>query len=79
MTPDIVRGWWLLALRAALAMLFGLAALTWTDITLAVFVLLFGSYVLSDGVCSVACAVLVARARRPGWPLLAEGGVWSST
>jgi uncharacterized membrane protein HdeD (DUF308 family) len=75
MTPDIVRIWWLLALRGALAVVFGLAALVWPAITLGLLVFLFGLYVLTDGICSVASALRVAGARAQGWPLLAEGEV----
>jgi uncharacterized membrane protein HdeD (DUF308 family) len=42
--------WWSAALRGAVAILFGLAALLRPDITLVALVLLFGAYALVDGV-----------------------------
>src|SRR5581483_5379609 len=50
---------WLTAVRGLLAIAFGLAALVWPGITLVVMALLFGAYVLVDGVGS-----LVAYFRR---------------
>lgn len=42
--------WWSAALRGAVAVLFGLAALLRPDITLVALVVLFGAYALIDGV-----------------------------
>ena len=74
MLEYLARYWWTLALRGALAVLFGLIAVIWPDITLRVLVLLFGFYALVDGLLALA-AVLVggrlAGARR-GW-LIFEG------
>jgi uncharacterized membrane protein HdeD (DUF308 family) len=50
MLPVFTRYWWVFALRGAAAVLFGIAALVWPQITLAVLVLLFGAYALVDGV-----------------------------
>ncbi|KUH37755.1 MULTISPECIES: HdeD family acid-resistance protein [Streptomyces] len=50
---------WTLALRAAAALLFGLLAVTWPGVTVVALALLFGAYVLVDGI-----AMLVDAFRR---------------
>ena len=45
--------WWALALRGAIAILFGLAALLRPGIALEALILLFGAYALVDGVFSI--------------------------
>ena len=51
------RKWWLLMLRGALAVAFGILAWTQPGVTLAVLVTFFGIYVLADGVLGVWAAV----------------------
>jgi fatty acid desaturase len=43
-------GWWVLMLRGLLAILFGLAALFWPSLILAVLIVLLGAYALVDGI-----------------------------
>jgi uncharacterized membrane protein HdeD (DUF308 family) len=45
----LARNWWLLALRGALAILFGALAILWPVQTIVVLALLFGAYMLIDG------------------------------
>ena len=69
MLDELIRYWWAVALRGVLAVLFGLVALVWPDITLIVLVALFGAYVLVDGVIALGMAVFggTQAARRRGW------------
>lgn len=53
----LARYWWVLVVRGVAAVLFGLVALIWPDITLWVLVLLFGAYALVDGVFALGAAV----------------------
>ncbi len=55
------RYWWTLAIRGALAVLFGLAALIWPDITLRVLVWLFGFYAVVDGLLALAALLIGGR------------------
>lgn len=71
----LTRNWWILALRGALAVLFGLVALLSPTLMLGAFVLLFGTYVLLDGLGSIACALRAVERVKAAWPLLVEGVV----
>ncbi|HWE89704.1 MAG TPA: DUF308 domain-containing protein, partial [Pseudonocardiaceae bacterium] len=48
------RRWWLIVLRGVVAILFGLLALAWPGITVLALALLWGVYVLADGVTAAA-------------------------
>lgn len=67
------RNWWLILLRGAAAVLFGLAALLLPEITLVTLVILFGVYVLIDGVFSLAAALREKGRRTDWWVVLVEG------
>lgn len=47
------RNWWGFVVRGVLAILFGLAALIWPDVTLVALVALFGAYALIEGIFAV--------------------------
>jgi uncharacterized membrane protein HdeD (DUF308 family) len=71
---ELSRSWWILAVRAVAAVIFGLLALIWPQITLLALVLVFGAYALVDGVFALVAA---ARGRQlaggsRGW-LVLEG------
>jgi uncharacterized membrane protein HdeD (DUF308 family) len=57
MLENLTRYWWAVALRGALAILFGVTALVWPGITVFALVLLFGAYSLVDGVFTLAAAL----------------------
>ncbi len=50
--------WWSFALRGVLAILFGLVASIWPDVTLGALVILFGAYALVDGVFAIVGAAM---------------------
>ena len=74
MLETLARYWWAVALRGVAAVLFGLVALIWPGVTLIVLVVLFGAYVLVDGVIAVGTAILgrSGATGRRGW-LVVEG------
>jgi uncharacterized membrane protein HdeD (DUF308 family) len=49
--------WSLVLLRALIALLFGILALPWADLTLATLIILFGAYALVDGIAALIMAI----------------------
>lgn len=75
--PDVpVRNWWMLALRGAAALVFGLLVLGVPRIGLDVLRVLFGAYALAYGVLTV-WAGLARRHEAPWWGSVLLGGVFS--
>jgi uncharacterized membrane protein HdeD (DUF308 family) len=68
-TPEHAPSWWVVALRGLVAILFGLAALFWPGLILAVLIVLFGAYALVDGIL----AVMVRREIENGWSMALSG------
>ena len=73
--PSETGHWWALALRGAIAILFGLAALVRPGIALEALILLFGAYALVDGVFSIVGVFGGTRSGTPRWLLFLEGVV----
>jgi uncharacterized membrane protein HdeD (DUF308 family) len=71
--PAEAGHWWALALRGAIAILFGLAALLRPGIALEALILLFGAYALVDGVFAIVGIFGGTRGGTPRWLLLIEG------
>jgi uncharacterized membrane protein HdeD (DUF308 family) len=67
--------WWALALRGAVAILFGIAAFLRPDIALEALILLFGAYALVDGVFTIVGVFGGTRMGTPRWLLFVEGVV----
>ena len=57
MRGHLARYWWLLVLRGAVAVLFGLVALFWPGATLLALVALFGAYSLTDAAIALTLAL----------------------
>jgi uncharacterized membrane protein HdeD (DUF308 family) len=73
MSNVLSRYWWILALRGAIAVIFGLLAFIWPEITLATLILFFSAYVLMDGAFSIIHAIGGWQDRDDRWFLLLEG------
>jgi uncharacterized membrane protein HdeD (DUF308 family) len=71
--PVLSRNWWALALRGVAAIVFGLLAFILPGITLTALILLFGAYMLVDGVFAIVAAVRAEERDTRWWLLLAEG------
>ncbi|WP_221338155.1 HdeD family acid-resistance protein [Kutzneria kofuensis] len=59
MVELMARNWWLVALRGALAVIFGILTLAWPGVTLVALILLWGIYALVDGISSIALGAAV--------------------
>ena len=53
----LTQHWWVVLLRGVLAILFGVMAYAWPGVTLAVLVLFWGAYALTDGIFEVIAGV----------------------
>jgi uncharacterized membrane protein HdeD (DUF308 family) len=72
MLETLSKRWWLIALRGVLAILIGLAAFVWPGPTIIALALLFGAYMLVDGVLALIAAIS-GRGGDRWWLLLLEG------
>lgn len=57
MLKALTDGWWVFALRGALALLFGLGALSYPGLTVLVLIIFFGVYALIDGVMALLMGI----------------------
>jgi uncharacterized membrane protein HdeD (DUF308 family) len=71
---SLARNWWVLALRGALAILFGIVALLLPGAVLLSLALLFGAYLFVDGILAIVAAVRAAQ-RHARWGMLLLEGV----
>jgi uncharacterized membrane protein HdeD (DUF308 family) len=72
----LARNWWMMAIRGALAIGFGLTVLIlWPGVTLSTIVLLFGAYALLDGAWTIAAGTRAAAWSLDAWPVVLEGVV----
>lgn len=67
------RTWWVLLLRGLFAILFGVVAWAMPEASVAILLVIFGVYVLADGVIGVIAAVSGRKEREHWWALL----VWA--
>jgi uncharacterized membrane protein HdeD (DUF308 family) len=67
------REWRLVSLRGAAAVIFGVMAFLWPEITLIALVVLWGAFALADGVLTLVAAFRIRDWDRPLVPLIAIG------
>lgn len=75
MGTRLARNWWTVALRGAISIIFGLAALFWPDITLTALILIFAAFVLVSGVLLAIAAFRDGLTHTHGWLMLLEGAI----
>ena len=75
MVERIARGWWVLAVRGGLAVLFGLLAFLVPGAALTVLVIYFGAYAFMDGVFALLTAARFTHTDERWGLLLVEGVV----
>jgi uncharacterized membrane protein HdeD (DUF308 family) len=71
MIEALTRNWWAVALRGLAAVLFGLMAIIWPDITVGVLVALFGAFALVGGAFTIIAAFQGDTSDR--WWYVADG------
>jgi len=67
------RNWGWIVLRGVMAVLFGVVAFAWPNITITALVIVFGVYALADGVVALIAAWQVRDQGKPFWSLLIVG------
>jgi len=72
-TYGLARNWWAMLLRGLCAIGFGAVAFIWPNLTLVALVVLFGAYLLADGILAVIAGLTGQPGSRPWWLLLIEG------
>jgi uncharacterized membrane protein HdeD (DUF308 family) len=73
MSALLAQNWWAVALRGALAILFGIVAILLPGVTLAALVLLFAAYMLVDGILDIIAGLRAARRHERWGALVLEG------
>lgn len=69
----LARNWWTIALRGALAILFGALTFVWPGLTITALVLLFAAYAFVDGVFAITAGVRGFRRDERWWAFLLQG------
>jgi uncharacterized membrane protein HdeD (DUF308 family) len=72
----LARSWWMLALQGIVALLFGVLAVLWPDLTLLWLVALFAAYAVISGAAGLYGAV-TNRAHDKGWWMILVLGIVS--
>jgi uncharacterized membrane protein HdeD (DUF308 family) len=70
---QLSRDWWHFALRGVLAIVFGIMALVWPEPTKLALVLMFGAFVLVNGIVTVGTGIETRNYFKQWWALLLEG------
>ena len=63
----LAHNWWMLLLRGILALVFGVMCFVYPGLTLLVLAMLFGAYVLVDGIFAIVSAVYAPKGQRRWW------------
>ena len=69
----LASNWWTVLLRGIVAILFGLLAIFWPEISISVLVLLFGIFAIADGIFSIISELRRYGERARWWVLVFEG------
>jgi len=67
------QDWTYYAIAGVVSILFGLAALFWPSLTLALLIFLFAFFAILSGVTALGQGIRAARADRPWWPQILIG------
>jgi uncharacterized membrane protein HdeD (DUF308 family) len=67
--------WWTLPVRGVIAILFGLVAWIWPSLTVTVLAVLFGAWLLADGVLAIVSSFVNRDRLDSVWPFVISGVV----
>jgi len=73
MTKSLSQNWWLEVLRGMLAILFGVLAFVWPQITWLTLIVMFGVYAIVDGIVAIVSGFSRTRESSRWWVFLVEG------
>jgi len=73
MTKSLSQNWWLVVLRGILAILFGILAFVWPQITWLTLIVMFGVYAIVDGIVALVTGFSRTGASARWWVFLVEG------
>lgn len=73
MLYGLARNWWLVALRGAAGILFGILAFVWPGATLSALIMLLGAYLFIDGITTIAHSIVMLNNVQLWWLELIEG------
>jgi uncharacterized membrane protein HdeD (DUF308 family) len=72
---SLARSWWLIVLRGVCAVLFGLAAWVWPNLTLMALIFFLGVYLLTDGLLAIIAGLSRYEGSQVWWLLPIEGAI----
>jgi uncharacterized membrane protein HdeD (DUF308 family) len=72
MLHALAKNWWLILLRGICAIAFGVLTFIWPGVSLLTLILLYGAFVLADGIFALAAAITGSTAT-PRWWLAVVG------
>jgi uncharacterized membrane protein HdeD (DUF308 family) len=70
---QLAKNWWMLAVRGALGILFGIVAIVLPGIALAALILVFGAYAFVDGVFAIGTGMRKDESHARDWSLIVVG------
>jgi uncharacterized membrane protein HdeD (DUF308 family) len=73
MIPIITRHWWVLSIRGALAIAFGVLAIAFPPATFVFLAVFVAAYLALDGVFAIVAGIRAAESHRRWWPFALEG------
>lgn len=70
---SVTKQWWLLIVQGIFAILFGVSAWVWPDLSVLTLTILFGAYAFAGGVMNIAAAFGAHREGDSPWPFIFRG------
>lgn len=75
MLQTLTKNWWMLAIKGALLLLFGIFAFINPTLTAASLAIWFAALIIADGIFTIIAAIRSWQEREDKWLILAEGAI----